>query len=400
MDYAQTTAWMFSKLPMYQQKGSVAMNARLSGIQDFCTYLGNPQSKFKSIHVAGTNGKGSTSHMLASILQEAGYSVGLYTSPHLKDYRERIKVNGNCIDLDFVVEFIAAHKEYIETHQLSFFEMTVGLSFDYFSKRSLDIAVIEVGLGGRLDATNVITPILSVITNIGKDHTQFLGTELKDIAREKAGIIKPKVPVVVSEYQEEVTEVFKEVARVNNAPIFFAKSVSYSSDLTGNYQSKNINGVVEAISHLNGFNVDELILKRGLMHTVRNTGLLGRWQKLGEKPFIVADTAHNKEGLSYTLEHFKSLPHQQMHIVVGFVSDKDLDSVLPLFPKEASYYFCAPNIPRALEVSLLEKNAADFGLKGNVYPSVCDALNAAQNTANEADIIYVGGSTFVVAEVV
>lgn len=400
MNYQQTTAWMFSRLPMYQQKGSVAMNARLNGIQEFCSYLGNPQDQFKSIHIAGTNGKGSSSHMIASVLQEAGYRVGLYTSPHLKDYRERIKINGHEISEDYVIQFIEDHKSYIESHQLSFFELTVGMAFDYFAKNSLDYAVIEVGLGGRLDATNIIHPILSLITNIGIDHTQFLGNTLLEIAREKAGIIKQNTPVVVSEYQEEVYELFESIATDKDAPIYLAPSVDYSSDLKGSYQKNNIRGVVELLRRIPGLALTDETIQEGLLHTVVNTRLLGRWQVLENNPFVVADTAHNKEGLSYTLAQFTSLPHQAMHFVLGFVSDKDLSTVLPLFPKDATYYFCAPLIPRALSVDLLEKNASKYGLIGEKYSTVASALQAAKNSANMEDIIYVGGSTFVVAEVV
>ncbi len=400
MNYEQTKAWMFARLPMYQQKGSVAMNARLSGILAFCEYLGNPQDQFKSIHIAGTNGKGSSSHMIASVLQEAGYRVGLYTSPHLKDYRERIKINGLEITEDYVIQFIEDHKSYIESHQLSFFELTVGMAFDYFAKNSLDFAVIEVGLGGRLDATNIIHPMISLITNIGIDHTQFLGNTLLEIAREKAGIIKQNTPVVISEYQEGVYELFESIATEKNAPIYLASPVDYSTDLRGSYQEKNRAGVVELLAHLEGVELSRELIQIGLQNTVKNTGLLGRWQVLENTPFVVADTAHNKEGLSYTLAQFTALPHQVMHFVIGFVSDKDLSTVLPLFPKDATYYFCAPIIPRALSVDLLAENAYKYGLNGEKFTSVREALQAAQNLANKEDIIYVGGSTFVVAEVV
>tara|TARA_Y100001001_G_scaffold48143_1_gene44040 strand:- start:22006 stop:23217 length:1212 start_codon:yes stop_codon:yes gene_type:complete len=401
--YQETLDWMFGQLPMYQQKGVAAMNAKLDNIISFCNVLGNPEKKFKSIHIAGTNGKGSSSHMLASILQEAGYKVGLYTSPHLKDFRERIKINGKVVGEDFVVDFIEQHKPFLEYQKLSFFEMTVGMAFHYFREEQVEIAVIEVGLGGRLDSTNIITPEVSLITNIGMDHTQFLGDTLEKIALEKAGIIKPMVPVVISETQAETKMIFSLIAHQLKSEIVFADeqpATGYTTDLLGEYQKKNINGVVAAISQLKGFDVPEESISKGLANVVKNTGLLGRWQILQQNPLVVCDTAHNKEGLQLVLNQVQKQTYYQLHIVLGFVSDKDVKSVLELFPKEAYYYFVRPSIPRGLDVGVLEEMAKEQGLMGEKYMSVQQGFQKALDSADEGDMIYVGGSTFVVAEVV
>lgn len=403
MTYQETLDWMFGQLPMYQQKGVAAMNAKLDNIISFCNVLGNPEKKFKSIHIAGTNGKGSSSHMLASILQEAGYKVGLYTSPHLKDFRERIKINGKVVGEDFVVDFIEQHKPFLEYQNLSFFEMTVGMAFHYFREEQVEIAVIEVGLGGRLDSTNIITPEVSLITNIGMDHTQFLGDTLEKIALEKAGIIKPMVPVVISETQAETKMIFNLIAHQLKSEIVFADeqpATGYTTDLLGEYQKKNINGVVAAISQLKGFDVPEESISKGLANVVKNTGLLGRWQILQQNPLVVCDTAHNKEGLQLVLNQVQKQTYYQLHIVLGFVSDKDVKSVLELFPKEAYYYFVRPSIPRGLDVGVLEEMAKEQGLMGEKYMSVQQGFQKALDSADEGDMIYVGGSTFVVAEVV
>ncbi|HBU78186.1 MAG TPA: tetrahydrofolate synthase [Muricauda sp.] len=403
MTYQETLDWMFGQLPMYQQKGVAAMNAKLDNIISFCNVLGNPEKKFKSIHIAGTNGKGSSSHMLASILQEAGYKVGLYTSPHLKDFRERIKINGKVVGEDFVVDFIEQHKPFLEYQKLSFFEMTVGMAFHYFREEQVEIAVIEVGLGGRLDSTNIITPEVSLITNIGMDHTQFLGDTLEKIALEKAGIIKPMVPVVISETQAETKMIFSLIAHQLKSEIVFADeqpATGYTTDLLGEYQKKNINGVVAAISQLKGFDVPEESISKGLANVVKNTGLLGRWQILQQNPLVVCDTAHNKEGLQLVLNQVQKQTYYQLHIVLGFVSDKDVKSVLELFPKEAYYYFVRPSIPRGLDVGVLEEMAKEQGLMGEKYMSVQQGFQKALDSADEGDMIYVGGSTFVVAEVV
>lgn len=402
MTYRETMKWMYSQLPMYQQTGKTAYSGKLDHIIAFSKYLSNPELQCKTIHIAGTNGKGSSSHMLASILQEAGYKVGLYTSPHLKDFRERIKVNGQPISRTFVVDFIHNHADFLNANRLSFFEMTVGMAFDYFAKKKVDIAVIEVGLGGRLDSTNIITPEVSLITNIGYDHMDILGHTLPLIAREKAGIIKPQVPVVISEYQQEIAGIFEGVAAANHAKIVFASATvkdSYEVSLLGNYQPKNVKGVLAVLKELKGFNISEAHIKRGLARVIENTGLMGRWQVVQQNPMVVCDTAHNAEGLAIVLEQVKQHKYSLLHIVLGFVKDKDLEAILPLFPSTALYYFARPNITRGLDVGILEEKAAKFGLEGSSYPSVKKAYRAAKSKAGTDDFIYVGGSTFVVAEV-
>jgi len=404
MNYQETTNWMFNQLPMYQLQGASAYKEDLTNIKLLAAHLDNPQNELKCIHVAGTNGKGSTSHMLSSVLQEAGYKVGLYTSPHLKDFRERIKINGKEISEDFVIDFVAKHKSFFEANDMSFFEMSVGLAFDYFAEEKVDIAIIEVGLGGRLDATNIITPLVSVITNIGLDHTQFLGNTLEAIAGEKAGIIKPNIPVVIGEYTDETKPVFLAKAEENNAPIYFASDLIdqiYLSDLIGDYQFHNKKTVQQTISILNNetnFKISVEQLKEGLLHVVKNTGLQGRWQQLGESPKIICDTAHNKHGLSVVMNQLKNEKYEKLHIVLGVVNDKDLDSILPLFPKEAQYYFCNPDSSRALPAETLKNVAEKFSLIGEKYDSVEIAFAEAKKNASENDFIYVGGSTFVVAE--
>lgn len=402
MTYRQTLDWMFVQLPVYQQKGKKAYKAKLDGIKAFASHLNNPQKQFKSIHVAGTNGKGSSSHMLASILQEAGYKVGLYTSPHLKDFRERIRINGKPIRKHKVVEFIATHKSFLIGKQLSFFELTVGMAFDYFSEKQVDIAIIEVGLGGRLDSTNIITPEVSLITNIGYDHTDILGNTLPEIAYEKAGIIKKGVPVVVSEHQPEVASVFEDKSKEVKASLVFATEEdypTYETDLLGAYQTKNSKGVLATLDLLKGFPISNIHLEEGLLNVSINTGLMGRWQLLSENPKTICDTAHNKDGLALVLNQLKGEKFSKLHIVLGFVKEKDLDSVLSLFPEKAQYYFCKPDIVRGLEASLLQKKALDFKLKGAIYASVKEAYDAAKVNASASDFIYIGGSTFVVAEV-
>ncbi|MFE3868454.1 bifunctional folylpolyglutamate synthase/dihydrofolate synthase [Flavobacterium sp. LS2P90] len=405
MNYQETINWMFNQLPMYQLQGASAYKKDLTNTHLLTDHLDNPQEKIKCIHVAGTNGKGSTSHMLASILQEAGYKVGLYTSPHLKDFRERIKVNGMEISTDFVTDFVNKHKSFFETNDMSFFEMTVGLAFDYFAKEKVDIAIIEVGMGGRLDATNIITPLVSVITNIGLDHTQFLGNTLEAIAFEKAGITKPYIPVVIGEYNSATKPVFLAKAKECQSEIYFASDLiteNYPSDLIGDYQVYNKRTVLETIAVLNNrkeFKITAENIKSGLLKVVKNTGLQGRWQQLGEFPKVICDTAHNKNGLEIVLKQIQKEEFDALHIVLGVVNDKDLDEALPLFPKNAFYYFCKPNIPRGLETSILQKKATAFGLKGEVYNSVTDAYQKAKQNAAKSDLIYIGGSTFVVAEI-
>lgn len=404
MNYQETLSWMFNRLPMFQTQGKNALNNKLDNILTFTSALGNPQTKFKSLHIAGTNGKGSSSSMLASILQEAGYKVGLYTSPHLKDFRERIKIDGKEIPEDYVVNFISENKSFLEEHSLSFFEMTVGMAFSYFSEEKVDIAVIEVGLGGRFDSTNIIIPEVSLITNISKDHTDILGDTLPKIAFEKAGIIKQNVPVVISEYQEETAPVFTAKAKEMKAPIIFANHIetSLTTDLQGTYQEKNIKGVIAVIELLihQGWDITSENIAQGLLHVVRNTNLKGRWQTLSSYPTIVCDTGHNVGGLTYVMEQLKKQTYTNLHIVVGFVKEKDVNSVLELFPKEATYYFCSPAIARGLNVNTLKEIATAKGLQGETYSSVAEALNVAKAQALPTDFIFVGGSTFVVAEVV
>jgi dihydrofolate synthase/folylpolyglutamate synthase len=405
MTYQETVNWMFNQLPVYQLQGAIAYKKDLTNTILLANYLKNPEKDIRCIHVAGTNGKGSTSHMLASILLEAGYKVGLYTSPHLKDFRERIKINGQEISENFVCDFINNHKKFFESNELSFFEMTVGLAFDYFKTEQVDIAIIEVGMGGRLDSTNIITPLISVITNIGMDHTQFLGNTLTAIAGEKAGIIKPAIPVVIGEYTDETKLVFLEIAKKNNSEIYFASETitsSYPSDLKGDYQEQNKKTVLQTIQLINSqkiFKVSEENIKQGLLLVVKNTGLYGRWQQIKDFPKVICDTAHNKHGLTLTLKQIQNEKYDSLHIVLGVVNDKDLDEILPLFPKNASYYFCKPNIPRGLDANLLQQKALTYQLKGQVFNSVSEAYNEALHKASPTDFIYVGGSTFVVAEI-
>lgn len=402
MTYKETLNWMFAQLPMYQREGKTAFKKDLTNTLVLSKELNFPEKKFKSIHVGGTNGKGSTSHMLASVLQEAGYKVGLYTSPHLKSFTERIRINGNEIPKRKVTSFIKRQKDFLENQKLSFFEMTVGMAFDFFANEKVDIAIIEVGLGGRLDSTNIITPEVSVITNIGLDHTQFLGETLPEIAYEKAGIIKKNIPVIIGEKQVEVKEVFKQKAKETNAKIYFASDtdVEYKTDLLGDYQKNNSKTAVAAIRSLEGFEVSSKNIADGLMNVVKNTNLKGRWQILQEKPKVICDTAHNKEGLHIVLNQLKREKFRKLHIVLGVVSDKKLEEVLPLFPKEATYYFCKPDIPRGMSEEVLQEKALNFNLKGKKYLSVKKAYKQALLNANQQDIIYVGGSTFVVAEII
>ncbi len=404
MNYKETTEWMFGQLPMYQNQGAKAYKADLTNTLALVNHLNNPQKYFKSVHVAGTNGKGSVSSMLASILQEAGYKVGLFTSPHFKDFRERIKINGNEIKEQFVVDFVEKNKDFFVANSLSFFEMTTGMAFSYFAKEKVDVAIIEVGLGGRLDSTNVIDPLVSVITNIGFDHKQFLGNTLGRIAYEKAGIIKHRTPVVVGETIEETKTVFRTIAKLNSSELHIAENINFPDfkcELQGDYQKKNLKTVLTVVSLLQvHFSISKKDIEKGLLNVSKNTGLKGRWQVLNEKPFVVCDTAHNEHGLKLVLEQLVGLKYNTLHIVLGVVNDKDLDEILPLFPKDAKYYFCSPNVSRGLDVDVLEEKAEVFGLKGKKFKSVIKAYeNALQNTGNE-DVVFIGGSTFTVAEVV
>ena len=403
MTYQETVTWMFNQLPMYQMQGAKALKHKLDNILLLSARLGQPHQQFKCIHVAGTNGKGSSSHMLASILQEEGYKVGLYTSPHLRDFRERIKVNGSEVPESFVVDFINEHKSFLSKESLSFFEMTVGMAFAYFAYAKVDIAIVEVGLGGRLDSTNIITPEVSLITNIGWDHTDILGSTLAHIAYEKAGIIKYKVPVVISEYQRETAEVFMTVAKEREAPIVFASQIVdevFTSDLKGFYQEQNKKGVLATLKCLEGFNISFEAIQQGFLNTVKNTGLLGRWQQLNEIPKVICDTAHNLDGLTYVMRQLTNEVYDQLYMVIGFVKDKNIDEILPLFPKNAHYFFCKPSIERGLSAELLRDKAALFGLHGEVCNSVSVGYEKALEKALPGDLVYIGGSTFVVAEIV
>ena len=384
---------------MYQQKGKQAYRPDLSRMEAFCSHLNSPEKKIKTIHIAGTNGKGSTAHMIASVLQEAGYRVGLYTSPHLRDFRERIKINGAFIEKQYIVKFIQNNLNYFDLTSLSFFEMAVGLAFSYFFDKKVDYAVIEVGMGGRLDGTNLILPELSIITNIGFDHTQFLGNTLPEIANEKAGIIKPKTPLIIGETHEKTKEVFIERAKMLNSQIIFAdqqKFVGFSSDLKGSYQKKNIQTASIALLRLK---IDEEIINSGLMKVIPNTGIQGRWQILANNPLTIADVAHNQEGLDYVIPQIMSQSYNKLHLVLGFVKDKVAEKLLRLFPENAIFYFAAPNIPRALPIADLEKVSNNLNLNFKTFPTVAQAMLKAQSMAGSNDLIYVGGSTFVVAEI-
>jgi len=399
VNYENTLQWMFSQLPMYQQKGKQAYRPDLSRMEAFCSHLNSPEKKIKTIHIAGTNGKGSTAHMIASVLQEAGYRVGLYTSPHLRDFRERIKINGAFIEKQYIVKFIQNNLNYFDLTSLSFFEMTVGLAFSYFFDKKVDYAVIEVGMGGRLDGTNLILPELSIITNIGFDHTQFLGNTLPEIANEKAGIIKPKTPLIIGETHEKTKEVFIEKAKMLNSQIIFAdqqKFVGFSSDLKGSYQKKNIQTASIALLRLK---IDPKIINSGLMKVISNTGIQGRWQILANNPLTIADVAHNQEGLDYVIPQIMSQSYNKLHLVLGFVKDKEAEKLIKLFPENAIFYFAAPNIPRALPIADLEKVSNNLNLNFKTFPTVAQAMSKAQLMAGSDDLIYVGGSTFVVAEI-
>ena len=417
---------------MFTRVGSSAYKADLTNTLALCALVDNPQHKFKSVHVGGTNGKGSTSHMLAAVLQTAGYKTGLYTSPHLRDFRERIRINGEMIPQQDIVDFVAVHKADFEAIQPSFFEMTVALAFDHFAKNEVDIAIIEVGLGGRLDSTNIITPLVSVITNIGWDHMNLLGNTLPLIANEKAGIIKPNIPVIIGEYQRIVAPVFEQKAEQQHAPLTFASerwdievkdksekyltidatpkpttdnrqlTTEYRLDLTGSYQLKNVKTVLTAVAELRkqGFEITDTHVQTALKNVQSITGLQGRWQTLSTNPLTICDTGHNPEGIQEVLKNIASVKYNHLHFVMGVVNDKDVSKILNMLPKEAIYYFCRPDIPRGLDAASLQSQAFEAGLKGEVYASVKEALSSAQSAAQQGDLVFVGGSTFVVAEVV
>ena len=401
MNYQQTLDWLFSQLPIYQRSGAAAYKADIGNIVEACRRINNPHQQFKSIHIAGTNGKGSTSHMLASILQEAGYKTGLYTSPHLKDFRERIRINGNKIPEVQVVRFVRNNHHWFKEIGMSFFEMSVAMAFNYFAEEKVDIAIIETGLGGRLDSTNILSPELCVITNIGLDHTALLGDTIEQIALEKAGIIKKDTAVIIGRKQIETTAIFQEKAKTENAPLSYSIPSNQTSDLKGNYQKENISTCVSSIRKLQekGWSISEKDIENGLKKVVINTGILGRWQTIHNKPLTICDTGHNEDGIQNILTQIKQTPHEQLHIVWGAVNDKKIEKLLELLPKNATYYFCEANIPRATPNEILLKLAKQYKLKGQSYSSVKAAYSSAQNNANFNDLIFIGGSTFVVAEV-
>ncbi|HOS15697.1 MAG TPA: folylpolyglutamate synthase/dihydrofolate synthase family protein [Bacteroidales bacterium] len=431
MTYSECLRFLYESLPMYQRIGPAAYKADLNNTIALLNHLHNPQQKLRCIHIAGTNGKGSVSHMIASVLQSVGYNVGLYTSPHLKTFKERIRINGKQISATFITQFVSQHIDFFKELQPSFFEITVAMAFEYFYRKKIDIAVIETGLGGRLDSTNVITPELSVITNIGYDHTQFLGNTLAKIAVEKAGIIKEHIPVIIGETHPETKKVFIETAEKLQAPILFADkqyslknlryfntkqkpAVSFDiyknnalhikhliSHLTGIYQEKNILTVAAALDvFFKDVDITAFAYKNGIKNCVDVTGFKGRWQILQKKPLCIADIAHNEDGIRMICKQLASIPHQKLHFVLGVVNDKDLDAILKLLPREATYYFCKAKIPRGLDVKVLRQKALQYQLNGRCYHSVKTAYRAAKTNAAKKDIVYVGGSAFTVAEIV
>ena len=404
MTYGQTLDWLFAQLPMYQRTGGANYKIDLEKTHLLMELLGHPERGFKCIHVAGTNGKGSTSHMLASVLQESGLNVGLYTSPHLKDFRERIKINGQMIGEEAVIEFVARYKADFTRLELSFFEMTVGLAFAWFAEKNVDIAIVEVGMGGRLDSTNVVAPLVSVITNIGMDHMAFLGNTLPAIAGEKAGIIKPMVPVIIGRTQAETEPVFRAKAQNKYARIVFADqlpSCNLQSDLIGIYQKENIQTVYTALQQLpEELKPTEPTIARGLKQVVANTGLRGRWEVLSSNPSVVCDTGHNEDGIQMVLQQIAQTPHQNLHMVWGMVNDKDVSKILGLLPKNARYYFTQPSIPRAMPVAQLAEAARNHHLIGEEFATVSEAISAAKQKAQPKDLIFIGGSTFVVADAI
>jgi dihydrofolate synthase / folylpolyglutamate synthase len=429
MTYAQTLDFLFSQLPAYHRIGKAAYKGDLHNTEALDNYFGNPHNRYPAIHVAGTNGKGSVSHMIASVLQEAGYKTGLYTSPHLIDFRERIRVNGEMIPEESVIEFVCENRDIFESLKPSFFEMTVAMAFDYFAGRAVDVAVIEVGLGGRLDSTNIISPVLSVITNIGHDHMDLLGDTPQKIASEKAGIIKKNVPVIISETQPLVKDVFLKSAADSDSLISFAderlsclldedggvgserryvvtdllthRKYEGTTVLCGDYQVRNLLAVFCAVLDLKEtFRISDRNITDGIRNVKMNTGISGRWQILNSEPLTVCDTAHNKEGLEFVIEQIRKIPKSDLHIVLGFVNDKDLNSVLPLFPSRAKYYFTKAQVPRSLNEETLKIEAQKFGLYGKSFPDVRTAFENAKEKAKNSDMIFIGGSTFVVAEVI
>lgn len=424
MNYQETIDYLFNVTPLFQNIGKDAYKEGLDNTIILDNHFNNPHKKFRTIHIAGTNGKGSCSHTIAAILQSAGYKTGLYTSPHLIDFSERIKVNGEPVEKEFVIDFVKQNKDFFEPLHPSFFELTTAMAFLYFAEKKVDVAVIEVGLGGRLDCTNIITPDLSIITNISFDHTQFLGNTLKEIAKEKAGIIKGKRPVIIGEYTPETKTVFEDKAKSTNSDIIFAEDnklingykqtenglLLYKSDkikdlygeLNGLYQVKNTNTILNAVYKLIelGYNIDETNIKNGFRNVCHLTGLMGRWQKLEENPTIICDTGHNIGGMKYIVEQLSRMKYDKLHIIIGMVNDKDISGVISLLPKNAKYYFTQASVKRALPAEQVKEIANNHGLKGEAYSSVEKALTIAKNNAKENDLIFIGGSTFIVADLI
>jgi dihydrofolate synthase / folylpolyglutamate synthase len=427
MTYQECLDFLYQQLPMYQRIGNAAFKKSLDNIIALCDALGQPQKKFKSIHVGGTNGKGSSSHMLAAILQEAGYKTGLYTSPHLKSFTERVRINGQEISEQYLIDFVEKNKGLFEEIQPSFFEMTVALAYSYFAAEKVDVAIIEVGLGGRLDSTNIILPEVSLITNIGYDHQSLLGDTITAIANEKAGIIKPGIPIVISTRQDEAQEVFQQKSNMADAPIYFASDLfkikvkegshqgqwfkvlvkdslyldNLELDLAGNYQKFNLPGVLQTLEILKSkkFKITEKAIRSGFAHTIRLTGLKGRWQVLQQQPLTICDTGHNEDGIRQVLQQLESLRPKKVHMVFGAVNDKDIAVILKMLPLHYKYYFCQASIPRALPVQELMVQADAVGLEGESYSTVTEAIQAAKQNAAPDEVIFIGGSTFVVAEV-
>ena len=395
---------MFNKLPMYQNIGESAYKKDLSNIILICEHLDNPHNNFKSIHIGGTNGKGSCSHMLSSILQEADCKVGLYTSPHLVDFRERIKINGDMISKDSVSKFMHENFDFFESNNFSFFEMTVGLAFDYFSKNKVDIAIIEVGMGGRLDSTNIINPILSIITNISLDHTRFLGSNISDIAKEKAGIIKENIPVVIGETQQEISPIFNDIAKSKNSEIIFVDHFiydNYDCDLKGDYQKKNIKTVLkstEILKHLD-YKINDSHIKTGLNNVSNNTGLQGRWQVIQRKPMIICDTAHNEAALGEVISQLMDMEYSDLHFIIGFSNDKNLKKISKIFPEDSKYYFVQSKVGRARDAKQVRDIFKLNNRNGDYYKSIENTIKYVKGISKENDIIFIGGSTFVVSEI-
>jgi dihydrofolate synthase/folylpolyglutamate synthase len=402
--YAQSLDYLLTQLPMFQRVGAAAYRNDLTNITKLCNILGNPQKDLKCVHVAGTNGKGSVTHIIASVLQEAGFKVGVFVSPHYKDYRERIKINGKLISKKFVTGFVEENKEKFKSINASFFEISTAMAFEYFKQKRVDVAIIEVGMGGRLDSTNIITPLFSVITNISLDHQQFLGNTLAKIAAEKAGIIKNKIPVVIGETQKETKPVFLKKAKATGSMILFAdqeiSSLPFETNLKGDFQKKNLATAFLALCILKkaGVKIKNIHFAKGFLKVAKNTSFMGRWMVMNKKPLTIFDSAHNQGGIQELKKEIENTKYKNLHFVYGTVADKDISPVLSLLPKNARYYFCKADIPRGLDAKALKQQAAKHKLKGEAYPSVKDAFRAAKSNAGKKDMVLVSGSVFVVAE--